>query len=95
MLKQGGTRRSSSKDLVATVSMLSDATTDHFPLIASVLVDKVAPTTKSIERRNFKALDRVALLWALESWPWSDVYQIRDPDKVSKVIAFRLELVSP
>jgi hypothetical protein len=62
MLKQGDTRRSSSKDLVATVSMLSDATTDHFPLIASVLVDKVAPTTKSIERRNFKALDRVALL---------------------------------
>jgi hypothetical protein len=46
----------------------------------------MAPTTKSIERRNFKALDRLALLRALESWPWSDVYQIRDPDKVLEFI---------
>jgi hypothetical protein len=69
------------KDLVATVSVLSDTTTDHFPLIASLLVDKVASTTKSIKRRNFKQLDRLALFRALESWLWSDVYQIRDPDK--------------
>jgi hypothetical protein len=75
------------KDLVGTVSVLSDATTDHFPVIASVSVDKVAPTTKSIERRNFKVLDRLALLRALESWPWSDVYQIRDPDKVQEFIS--------
>jgi endonuclease/exonuclease/phosphatase family metal-dependent hydrolase len=50
------------KDLEATVSVLSDATTDHFPIVASVSVDKVAPTTKSIERRSFKALERPALL---------------------------------
>jgi hypothetical protein len=70
------------KDLEATVSVLSDATTDHSPVVASVLVNRVAPTPKSIERRNFKALERPALLQALDSWPWSDVYQIRDPDKV-------------
>jgi hypothetical protein len=87
------------KDLVATVSVLSDATTDHLPVISSVLVDKVAPTTKSIKRRNFKALDRLALLRALESWPWSDVYQIRDPDKVldfiNRGIVHSLDLAAP
>jgi hypothetical protein len=45
------------KDLVATVNVLSNTTTDHFPLLASALVDKVTPSTKSIERRNFKQLD--------------------------------------
>jgi hypothetical protein len=74
------------KDLMATVSVLSNATMDHFPVIASVLVDKVAPTTKTIKRRNFKALDRLALFRALKSWPWSDIYQIRDPDKVLEFI---------
>jgi hypothetical protein len=47
-----------------------------------VSVNRVALTTKSINRRNFKALERPALLRALDSWPWSDVLQIRDPDKV-------------
>jgi hypothetical protein len=75
------------KDLEATVSLLSDATTDHFPVVASVSVDRVAPTTKSIERRSFKALERPALLRALDSWPWSDVYKIRDPDKVLDFIS--------
>jgi hypothetical protein len=50
------------KDLEATVSVLSNATTDHYPVIASVSVDNVAPTTKSIERRSFKVLERPALL---------------------------------
>jgi hypothetical protein len=36
-------------NLEATVSMLSDATTDHSPVIAFVSVNRVAPTTKSIE----------------------------------------------
>jgi hypothetical protein len=35
-----------------------------------------------MKRRNFKALERPALLRALDTWPWSDVYGIRDPDKV-------------
>jgi hypothetical protein len=70
------------KDLEATVSVLSNATRDHSPIVTSVSVNRVAPTTKSIERRNFKALKWRALLRALDSWPWSDVYKIRDPDKV-------------
>jgi hypothetical protein len=70
------------KDLEATVSVLSDATTDHSPVVVAVTVNRVAQTTKSMERRNFKALERQALLRALDSWPWSDVYQIMDPDKV-------------
>jgi hypothetical protein len=47
-----------------------------------VSVNRVVPTTKSINRRNFKALERPGLLRALDSWPRSDVFQIRDPDKV-------------
>jgi hypothetical protein len=70
------------KDLEATVSVLSNATTDHYPVVAAVTVNRVAPTTKSMERRNFKALQRPALLQALDTWPWSDIYKIRDPDKV-------------
>jgi hypothetical protein len=70
------------KDLEATVRVLSDATTDHYPVVTSMSVNRVAPTTKSIERRSFIALKRPALLRALDSWPWSDVYKIRDPDKV-------------
>jgi hypothetical protein len=75
------------KDLEATMSVLSNATTDHSPIIASVSVNKVAPTTKSINRRNFKVLEQPALLRALDSWPWSDVYQIRDPDKVMDFVS--------
>jgi hypothetical protein len=46
-----------SKDLVATVNVLTDTTTDHFLLLASLLVYKVAPSTKSIKCRNFKQLN--------------------------------------
>jgi hypothetical protein len=70
------------RDMEATVRVLSDATTDHSPVVTSVSVNRVAPTTKSINRRNFKALERPALLRALDSWPWSDLFQIRDLDKV-------------
>jgi endonuclease/exonuclease/phosphatase family metal-dependent hydrolase len=36
------------KDLEATLSVLSDATTDHSPVVAAVSVNRVAPTTKSM-----------------------------------------------
>jgi hypothetical protein len=36
---------------------------------------------KIMKRRNFKALERPALLQALDAWPWADVYGIRDPDR--------------
>jgi hypothetical protein len=70
------------KDLENTVSVLSDATTDHSPVVAAVTVNRVASTTRSMERGNFKALERLALLRALDTWPWSDMYGIRDLDKV-------------
>jgi hypothetical protein len=87
------------RDLEATESVLSDVTTDHSLVVASVSVNKVEPTTKSIDRRNFKALERPALLRALDSWPWSDVFQIRDPDKVldfvSRGIVHGLDQAAP
>jgi hypothetical protein len=70
------------KDLEATVSVLAYATTDHSPVVASVKVNGLAPTTKSMKRRNFIAMERLALLQALETWPWSDMYGIRDPEEV-------------
>jgi endonuclease/exonuclease/phosphatase family metal-dependent hydrolase len=45
-----------SKDLVATINVLTDTTTDHFPLLASLSVAKSTTSNKSIERRNFKKL---------------------------------------
>jgi hypothetical protein len=55
-----------------------------------VTVNRVAPTIRSMERRNFKALERPVLLRALDTWPWSDVYWIRDPDKVLDFITRRI-----
>jgi hypothetical protein len=70
------------KDLEATVRVLADLTTDHSPVVAAVKVNRVTPTPKTLKRRNFKALELLALLHTLEAWPWLDVYGIRDPDKV-------------
>jgi hypothetical protein len=56
------------RDLEATVAVLDD-----FPVVAAVKINKVAPTLKIMKRRNFKALERRALLRALDAWPWSDV----------------------
>jgi hypothetical protein len=70
------------KDLETTVSFLTDPTTDHFPVVAAIKVNRVTPTQKTLKLRNFKALERPAIIHALEFWPWSDVYGIRDPDKV-------------
>jgi hypothetical protein len=74
------------RDLEATVAVLTDSPTDHFPVVAAVKISKVTPTLKIMKRRNFKPLERLALLRALKAWPWSDVYGIRDPDKVRDFI---------
>jgi hypothetical protein len=70
------------KDLEATVTVLDYSTTDHFPMVGAMKVNRVTPSKKTMERRNFKSLERPALLRALDTWPWSDVYGIRDRDKV-------------
>jgi hypothetical protein len=43
---------------------------------------KTPPGSKGEQRQL-----RPALLRALDSWPWSEVYQIRDPDKVLDFIS--------
>jgi hypothetical protein len=70
------------RDLEATVTVLTDSTTDHFPVVAAIKVNRVTPTQKTMERRNFKALERPSILRALDNCPWSDVYGIMYPDKV-------------
>jgi hypothetical protein len=87
------------KDLEATVSVLTDSTTDHFPVVAAIKVNRVTPTQKTLKRRNFKALERPALIQALEFWPWSAVYGIRDLDKgldfITEGIVNGLDLAAP
>jgi endonuclease/exonuclease/phosphatase family metal-dependent hydrolase len=55
------------RDLEATVAVLSNLTTDHYPVVAAVKVNKVTPTLKIMKRQNFKGLERPALLQALDS----------------------------
>jgi hypothetical protein len=87
------------RDLKATVAVLSNSTTDHYPVVAAVKVNKVTPTLKIMKRRNFKGLERPALLQALDAWPLADVYGIRDPDKildfVTRGIVNRLDQAAP
>jgi hypothetical protein len=87
------------KDLKATVTVLANSTATHSPVIGAIKVNRVTPTQKTLKRRNFKALERPALIPALEAWPWLDVYGIRDPDKVldfvTKGIVNGLDLAAP
>jgi hypothetical protein len=58
-----------SKDLVATFNMINGNTMDHYQLLASVTIDMLPPSNKSIKRRNFKKVSTPALSKALETWP--------------------------
>jgi hypothetical protein len=73
-----------SKDLVATVNILNDGTTDHYPLLASMMIDMSPPANKSIFQKNFKKVTSSALNRALESWhrDWSDLFKIKHPDGI-------------
>jgi hypothetical protein len=90
-----------SKDLVATVTLLNDSTTDHYPLLESVMIDMLPPASKSIVRRNFKKVTTSALNQALESWhrDWSNMLQIEHPDAIlafiNERIVYGMDLVSP
>jgi hypothetical protein len=41
------------RDLEATVSVLTNSSTDYFPVVAAIKVNRVTPTQKTMERRNF------------------------------------------
>jgi endonuclease/exonuclease/phosphatase family metal-dependent hydrolase len=57
------------RDLEATLAVLSNWTTDHYPVVAAVKIIKVTPTLKIMKQRNFKGLERPLLLQALDTWP--------------------------
>jgi endonuclease/exonuclease/phosphatase family metal-dependent hydrolase len=56
------------KDLEATMTVLTDSTTDHFPVVAAIKVNRVTPTKKTIKRETSKP-------WRgrLSSTRWSSV----------------------
>ncbi len=73
--------------LEATVKVLSDATTDHRPVLASIdLTPTQTPATNQPVRRNFNKITRDALLQALEEWPWSRIYEMHNEEAVHKYI---------
>jgi hypothetical protein len=74
------------KDLVATITVLSDSTTNHYPLLSSVMIDMLPPANKSIVQRNFKKVTTSALNCALKSWPWSNMFKIEHPDAILALI---------
>jgi endonuclease/exonuclease/phosphatase family metal-dependent hydrolase len=68
-----------SQDLEAKVWVLEDASTDHRPLLASIALGVVCPTTKELSRRNFSKNKPVDLVSALkETTTWSDIHNISD-----------------
>jgi hypothetical protein len=64
----------------AQVRLLPDATTDHSPVLLTVDPGRVSGSnsgTKTVKRRNFKAVRVAELEAALEStWDWGRVHQI-------------------
>lgn len=88
-----------SKELKATITVLGNNTTDHYPLLASVMIDLACPSNRPIDRRNFKKVTPSALNRALKSWNWSDVFKIDHPDDIlsfiNEGIVHSMDLVWP
>ena len=83
-----GNRRSSCLDLVftsssvrANVSVLTDATTDHRPVLVTIpLSSRTQPGLKLLSRRNLKAIRREALCAALDGQDWDTLHAEWNPD---------------
>ncbi|QQP39700.1 Uncharacterized protein FKW44_013507, partial [Caligus rogercresseyi] len=75
-----------SAGLDCSVKVLEDATSDHRPVLANILVPSERSGTKSIKRRNFKAIRQSELETALQRWPWTSIYSIEDVEKVHKFL---------
>ncbi|QQP39087.1 Uncharacterized protein FKW44_019856, partial [Caligus rogercresseyi] len=72
--------------LDCNVEVLKDTTTDHRPVLAKILVPSGKTGTRSIERRNFKAIQLQELEDALQKWPWTTIYSIEDVDTVHQFL---------
>ncbi|QQP36077.1 Uncharacterized protein FKW44_021061, partial [Caligus rogercresseyi] len=72
--------------LDCNVEVLKDTTTDHRPVLAKILVPSGKTGTRSIERRNFKAIQHQELEDALQKWPWTTIYSIEDVDTVHQFL---------
>jgi hypothetical protein len=49
-----------SKELVATISVLNNTTTDHYLLLTSVRIDMASPSSRPIDQMNFKKVTQSA-----------------------------------
>jgi hypothetical protein len=88
-----------SKELVATISVVNDTTTDHYPLLA--MINMSCPSNRPINRRNFKMVTPSALNLALDSWhrDLSHVIKIKHSDNIlsfiNEGIVHGMELIAP
>jgi len=80
--------------------LLPDATTDHYPLLATINVsNKQRPPLVSFCRRNFKSVSSQMLESALDLWDWSIIYTLQDVETnyeyLIKGITAALDMVAP
>ncbi len=82
-----------------SVSVLSDATTDHRPVLAAIDMSPNRGDQQLQERRNFSKIGRNELMSALEDWPWSDIYVLENEEKIHdfilKGVTAALDRVAP
>lgn len=85
--------------VAVTVSVLTDRTTDHRPVLAVVEGREAAAALEPIERRNFKKIRRQGLEDALNLWPWQTIYAMEDVEATTKFvvdgITSALDMVAP
>jgi endonuclease/exonuclease/phosphatase (EEP) superfamily protein YafD len=86
----------------ATVKVLGDSASDHFPVLVTVRAGGKAQRNSApeeIHRRNFKAIGRNDLESALQTTDWSNIYKIHDVDAVHRFlvdgIVEALDVVAP
>jgi hypothetical protein len=82
------------------VKLLEDASSDHWPIVATLSVQEdVGPVTAKISRRDFKRIESGPLCQALEAHQWSDLYRIRDVNEslafIMRGINAALDVVAP
>ena len=82
-------------------SILTDAASDHSPLLVLVHLKQASTPQLACTRRerDFKNLDKEALVFFLLDWDWWPVLQERDPDRavplLMEAIEAALDVVAP
>lgn len=72
--------------VLADVRVLDFAASDHWPVLVEIPNRPSHNLSRTLERRNYKAIKSAELEAALQLWPWEDVHQIVDVNEVHDFI---------